>query len=138
MRRILCTLFLCWSLSVQAQSDWVIVVAKDTAINELSEQHVSNIFLAKTESFPDGSKATPIELKNHPLKDDFYAAISGKSDSQLSAYWTTLVFTGKGKPPKGYRNAAALIENLLDLNGAITYIPQELVTNEMKVIYRYP
>lgn len=138
MRRILFLMSLIWTVGIQAQTQMVIVVAKDAAIDELSEQHVSNIFLAKTESFPDGSKATPIELKNHPLKADFYAAISGKSSSQLSAYWTTLVFTGKGKPPKRYKNEAALIEKLLDLNGAITYLPQDLVTNDMKVIYRFP
>ncbi|MEZ5470939.1 MAG: phosphate ABC transporter substrate-binding protein [Marinicella sp.] len=127
-----------WTVMTQAQTGLVVVVAKDSGVEAISSQQVSNIFLSKTQSFPDGSKATPIELKEHALKEAFYASISGKSNSQLSAYWTTLVFTGKGKPPKGYKSSDKLIQNLVSMNGAITYLPADLVTNDMKVIYRFP
>jgi len=116
----------------------VVVVAKHSEIQSLEDKHVANIFLARTSRFPNGEKARPIELKNEALRNDFYLQISGKSSKQLYAYWTTLVFTGKGKPPRSYGDGATLQEKLLSQPGGITYLPLEQVTADMKIVYRFP
>jgi len=136
IKMILTLLFLLCHGIVYGQT--VVVVAKDSSISELNSQHVANIFLARTNRFPNGEKAAPIELKNQTAREGFYQQISGKSPRQLNAYWTTLVFTGKGKPPKGYPHSADLLFKLNNQSGAITYIADTQVTDEMKVVYRFP
>lgn len=113
-------------------------MAKNSSIEALDEQYIANIFLARTNRFPNGEKALPLELKDNVLRDLFYQKIAGKSPKQLYSYWTTLVFTGKGKPPKNFQNHAALQSKLLSSPGSITYKPIEHVTDDMKVVYRFP
>ena len=48
----------------------------------------------------DGNRVQPMELSDLGYKAIFYREISGKTLPQINSYWTTLIFTGKGKPPK--------------------------------------
>ncbi|GLX79056.1 hypothetical protein tinsulaeT_23960 [Thalassotalea insulae] len=116
----------------------VVVVGKNSQIESLTVQLVENIFLARTTRFPNGDKAQPIELKDNVLRDNFYKNISGKSSKQLYAYWTTLVFTGKGKPPRAYSDSKDIQAKLLEQPGSITYLPLSQVTDEMKIVYSFP
>lgn len=116
----------------------VVVVAKDSNVNNLTEIEVANIFLARTRYYPNGERALPIELKNSSDRNDFYQAIAGKNSKQLMAYWTTLVFTGKGVPPKAFNDFQPLLDNLLSQKSKITYMASNLVTEQMKVVYRFP
>lgn len=116
----------------------VVVVAQDSNVEILNEQHVENIFLARTSHFPNGEKAYPLELLDTQSRTDFYQSLSGKSLSQLNAYWTTLIFTGKGRPPKSFSLTKDIEGLLRKYPGAITYLQSHLVTQEMKVVYRFP
>lgn len=132
------TFLLLYLISCFSFGQVVVVVAQDSSIDVLNEQHVENIFLARTSRYPNGEKAYPIELKDPQSRAYFYLHVSGKSLSQLNAYWTTLIFTGKGRPPKSY-TLAKDIERLLSANtGAITYLQSHQVTQNMKVVYRFP
>lgn len=116
----------------------VVVVDKNSPIEQLTSQEIANIFLARTTRYPNGKKAIPLELRNTEIRDDFYTKISGKTSRQLKAYWTTLIFTGKGKPPKGYQNSDALLSTLKTKVGAIAYLSDSQITQGMKVVYRFP
>ena len=116
----------------------VVVMAKNAQVQSLDNQHVANIFLTRTNRFPNGSKAIPIELKNSDIREHFYEEISGKNPTQLMAYWTTLIFSGKGKPPKGYNNVGALISRLENNLGCISYMSLAQVTDDLKIVYRFP
>lgn len=126
------------SLPLNANAQLVVVMSKNSPQQTLSENHIANIFLARTNRFPDGQKAKPVELKNASRRANFYQSISGKSLNQLAAYWTTLVFTGKGKPPKGIKDIESLITLLERYPGAISYVDSSQVTTDMKIIFRFP
>ena len=121
-----------------AVSQVVVVVSIDSAVDSLNNQQVANIFLAKTNRFPNGDKVTPIEIRNNAIRDQFYRGITGKSENQLNAYWTTLVFTGKGKPPKNLSNYDKLLMQLLDKPNAISYMLANQVTHNLKIVYKFP
>jgi len=124
--------------SPPSYSQVVVVVSKDSVVESLNNQQVANIFLAKSNRFPNGNKATPIEIKNNAIRAKFYHSITGKSENQLNAYWTTLVFTGKGKPPKNLPNYDNLMMQLLNKPDAISYMLANQVTNNLKVVYKFP
>ncbi len=125
-------------LSHWVNAQMVVVMAKDSKIENLDDRHVANIFLTRTNRFPNGKKAIPIELKNSDIRSSFYEEISGKNPTQLMAYWTTLIFSGKGKPPKGYKNVETLITRLENNPGCISYLSLAQVTDDLKIVYRFP
>ena len=116
----------------------VVVVSKKSEIENLKNKQIANIFLTRTNRFPNGKKAIPIELSDDHLRDVFYQEISGKSPTQLMAYWTTLIFSGKGKPPRGYEDLNALISRLQRNPNSISYLSLLQVTDDLKIVYRFP
>jgi len=136
MMRLLLLVFLLSSHPVYA--GLVVVVSKDSAIEFLQQEQVENIFLSKTNRFPNGDRAVPIEIRGDDSRIDFYRKIADKTPTQLSAYWTTLVFSGRGKPPKGLKDLASLLSRLEQTQGAISYLDESQITSNLKVIYRFP
>ena len=135
MRQFIALLPLLLAATVQAEI--LVVVGENSPIETLNEKQVANIFLAKTNRLAGGGRVTPLELSGQEHKANFYHRISGKSPSQINSYWTTLIFTGKGKPPKEYRERKNLLHELDSNPGAITYIPAEQLSGRMKVVYTF-
>ena len=135
MRRYLTLLPLLLAATVKAEI--LVVVGENSPIESLNEKEVANIFLAKTNRLADGGRVTPLELSGQEHKAKFYHRISGKSPSQITSYWTTLIFTGKGKPPKEFKERKTLLGELSSNPAAITYIPAEQLSGRMKVVYTF-
>tara|TARA_R110002126_G_scaffold43475_16_gene124578 strand:- start:708 stop:1115 length:408 start_codon:yes stop_codon:yes gene_type:complete len=57
----------------------------------------------------------------------------GRSSAQLKAYWSKLVFTGKGTPPPELASDAAVIEHVASNPNAIGYVDAASVTDAVKV-----
>jgi len=118
-------------------AEFAVVVSIDSPVTEMNKQQVSNIFLSRTNRFTNGEKANPLELKKSQLRTEFYQHISSKTRTQLKSYWTTLIFTGKGKPPKSFSSISELLDHMGSHSGSIAYVPLRQVTNGMKVIYQF-
>lgn len=136
MKVVVATLLITFCTSVFSQI--VVVVPTESTVKSLSYLDVANIFLARTNRYPNGEKSIPIELKDNILRKEFYQHISGKTPKQLTAYWTTLVFTGKGRPPKSYVTNNELIHKLKVDPRAMTYLDETHVTNKMRIVYSFP
>ena len=111
-----------------------VVVSNSFDATELSKSQIKRIFLAKTNRV-NSTKVKVVELKNTSYKKEFYKQVSGKSQSQLRSYWTTLIFTGKAQPPKQLQDMQELIEKMKADSRIITYIPVSKITKDMKVLY---
>ncbi|MCP5208524.1 MAG: hypothetical protein H7A01_15060 [Hahellaceae bacterium] len=135
MKTLLSLMILLFSAAVSGEIG--VVVSNKSEINNLSSQEVANIFLGRTNRYPNGAKSIPVELRGNNLRSSFYQSISGKTPTQLSAYWTTLVFTGKGRPPEGYRDLKDLILSMEQKPESITYLDEEQVTDAMKIVYSF-
>ncbi|MGB5965278.1 MAG: hypothetical protein WBF77_00965 [Sulfurimonadaceae bacterium] len=131
IRFILITHLLMALLSAQ---ELVVVVSKNFAVSSLDQATVKRLFLAKSNQI-EGKKIKLIELKNSKFQEPFYKEVTGKSLSQLHAYWTTLIFTGKGRPPKRVAKIEELREKMRSEENYLAYLPREQVDKEMKVIY---
>ncbi|MGV6853278.1 MAG: hypothetical protein ACWA5R_14025 [bacterium] len=130
--------FLCLFSAGIVHAQIVVVVSKDSDISSLDKQDVSNIFLSRTKRFPNGERVYPLETSEEGLRLQFYHGISGRSISQLNAYWASLVFTGKGKPPKEVKDVDKLISELLERPGGIAFIRETQLTDDMRIVYQLP
>jgi len=133
MRRLLGLIALL--AATASHAELAVVVGKGSAIEKLEPREVANIFLAKTSRLPNGSHVRPVELSDNGYKTIFYREIAGKTLPQINSYWTTLIFTGKGRPPKNIEESGRLIELLNNDPYAISYLPLGQLTESVKVLY---
>jgi ABC-type phosphate transport system substrate-binding protein len=124
----------CLAMTV-AEATVVTVVSAKSPITALSKTEVADIFLGKSNRFPDGAQATPIDQpETSHLREEFYDKVTGKSLAQLKAYWSKIIFTGRGRPPKtassGTEVKKLLAENVL----AIGYIEDTQVDASVRVL----
>ena len=117
-------------------ADVLVVTGAKSSFVALSKSQVSDVFLGKVTSLPDGSSATLVDLpESSPLRDEFYLKVANKSSSQAKAYWAKLYFTGRGVPPREAINSNEVKRILNSTPGAIGYIERSALDNSVKVIF---
>ena len=118
-----------------AVADVVAVVSAQNPVTTLSKYQVVDIFLGKANHFPDGSQVVVIDQETgSAARDEFYTSFAGKSAAQLKAYWSKIIFTGKGQPPEEVSSGSAVKIYLSENPNAIGYIERNLVDDSVKVL----
>jgi len=116
-------------------ADVVAVVSAKSTVTTLSKSQVTDIFLGRASRFPDGIQAVPIDLaEGSAVRDEFYARIIGKSPAQVKAFWSKIIFTGRGQPPKAVSNSIEMKKRIVENPAAIGYIEAQLVDNTVRVV----
>lgn len=128
----------CWLLSAVAVADIAIIAHPDFAADSATAEDVKRLFLGKTTTI-SGEHATPIDQKNDDAeRAQFYDTVVKKTASQLRAYWSRLVFTGKGKPPKTFDGDAEVVSAVAADSSLIGYVDIEAVTGDVKILLTVP
>ncbi|ASP37726.1 phosphate ABC transporter substrate-binding protein [Bacterioplanes sanyensis] len=97
---------------------------------------VQRIYLGKASQFPDGSTATPYDLeKGDPSRQQFVREVLQKSPSQLHAYWSRRIFSGKQQPPRSMDDAEAMKAAVAADESAIGYIKASAVDASVAVLF---
>lgn len=116
------------------QADMAIIVSAKNPNTTLTLDQAEKLFLGKINAFPDGSTAIPMDLPKGADRDAFYGKVTGKNSNQLKAYWSKLVFTGSGQPPK----EAESVQEMLNLVGKnpnlLGYVDKSAVNSSVKVL----
>lgn len=122
-----------------AWSEVAVVVHPSAGFDSLAEDDVARIFLGKSKSFPGGAQAVPVnQNEGAAARDKFNEGICKKNASQYKAYWSQLVFTGKGTPPKDAGDDAAVKALVAANPNMIGYIDASAVDATVKVVYKVP
>lgn len=118
-----------------AQAEVAVVVHPSNGAAGLDAGEVAKLFLGKASKFPGGAQATPIELvEGHASRDEFHTKVTNKDAGQLKSYWSRLVFTGKGQPPRTVAGNADVISAVAADPSAIGYVDSGAVTGDVKVV----
>ena len=138
MKTLLSTLVLSLAIaSTSAFADVVVVVHKNNA-NSLAKSDISRIFLGKTKKYADGSKITPVYLaEGNATRTTFEKNALKKSSSQVKAFWSKQLFSGKGNPPKTLTSDADVLNLVGTDAGGIGYIDAKSVNDSVKVIAKF-
>lgn len=133
--RLLTLITLMLSTLAVAHAQVVVIVSAKSPISTLSKQQVSNIFLGRTRAFPDGSPAIPLDLQSGTdLRAEFSEKVHGIAISQLNAYWSRMVFTGKGNPPREAIPPEIAVKLTASNTQLISYVDRGWVNDSVKVI----
>jgi ABC-type phosphate transport system substrate-binding protein len=118
-----------------ASADVVAVVSAKSAVKALTPSQVADIFLGRVSRFPNGVLAVPIDLRDgSPERDEFYAKITGKTPAQIKAYWSKIIFTGRGQPPKAVPTELDVKKIIAADDTAIGYIDASLLDDSVRAL----
>jgi ABC-type phosphate transport system substrate-binding protein len=119
-----------------AMADVVVVVSARSPITALSKNQLIDIFLGKVSRYPDGTEAMPVDqVEGSGSRDEFYAKTADKSAAQIKAYWSKIIFTGRGQPPPTVSNSVEMKKWIQKNPAAIGYIDRALVDDTVRVLY---
>jgi len=106
--------------------------------SSISADDIKRIFLGKLKRYPEGLLVVAINQKtSNPIRKSFDKNALGKSGSQVKAYWSKLVFSGKGNPPKEVATDKEMIELVKDNPSIIGYVDSNNVSADVKVVVQY-
>ena len=138
MKKLIKTVLLCSAIfSIHsAYAQVAVVVGAKSDISTLTGEQVSSIYLGKSDKFPNGSTALPLDqTAGSAIRGLFYDKVTGKSEAQVKAAWSRLVFSGKGTPPKEISSSAE-VKKLVTANpSTIGYIEKSAVDSSVKVVF---
>ncbi len=130
----LALLFTLLSSTVAVYAD-VAVVVNPSNNSEISDQDIARIFLGKLKKFSNGDKAVALNLKfGSETRNDFEKKVLNKSSRQIKAYWSKLVFSGKGKPPPELVSDKDILALVSADSNVIAYVDAASVDASVKVI----
>lgn len=101
--------------------------------DSISKDEAEALYIGKS-SKVGGVKASIIDLSSdEAARGEFLEKVMGKTESQLKAYWSRQVFTGKGQPPKQVSagEAASFVKENAD---GVAYVDGASVPDGVKVL----
>jgi ABC-type phosphate transport system substrate-binding protein len=116
-------------------ADVVAVVSAKSLVTTLTNAQLTDIFLGKANRFPSGAPAVPIDQpEGSSARNEFYARFAGKSAAQIKAFWSKIIFTGRGQPPKEVANSIEMKKRISENPSTIGYIEENMVDDSVKVV----
>jgi len=129
---LLCTLACLFSFSSIAD---VAVVVNSSNADMIDDNDIARIFMGKMKAFPSGGSIEPINyVSGSAIRSEFEEKVLNKSSSQMKAYWSKLIFSGRGKPPTELNSDADILKHISANAGAIGYVDAASVDESVKVL----
>ena len=137
--KLACALFFLTLAGATLAGELVVIVSARNPVVALRPEQVADIFLAQTGRFPNGGAAVAIDqVLGAAGRDEFYNKVASKSPSLLKAYWTRMVFTGRGQPPKEVSGSEAVRKLIAGNPEMIGYIDRAALDDSVKAILVLP
>ncbi len=135
IKTLVASALLLGSACVQAE---IAVVVHPSNTSEISTADISRIYLGKLKSFPSGGTVVALDQpEGTPARDAFVKQILNKTESQLKAYWSKLVFSGQGQPPKVVDSSAEMLALIAANPNMIGFVDVSEVNDSVKVISKF-
>ena len=124
-------LLLAFSFWQGAQAQGVVLVStRSGGIAELDRETAAQLYLGRRTSLPDGRSARLLDLPAGPERDLFYERLTAKNPSQIRAYWSRMVFTGRAHPPHEANDQEDALRRVLTDPSALAYLPAASVVGQ--------
>ena len=113
----------------------VVIMSAKSPVASLRQEQVADIFLGQAGSLPGGAEVVAVDqLIGSPERDEFYYKVTAKTRPLVKAYWTKMIFTGRGQPPKEVAGSAAIRKLVADNPGLIGYIDRSALDPSVKTV----
>lgn len=124
-----------WVSATACNAHLVVIVSAKSPLTTLTRKDVADIYLGRTNEFPRGAPIVPIDqAEDNAQRTEFYWLVTGKSPAQVRTYWSKLIFTGRGEPPRSEDNAEAVKRAVSGWANAVGYIDQGELDPRVKAV----
>ena len=114
----------------------IAIIVNPSNNNTISMNEVARIYMSKTIAYPDGSEAIPLDLpESSSLRDAFLKKVVKKNYQQFKAYWSQLIFTGRGVPPRQIDSQEDIVRLVAENPALIAFVDSRYVDDSVKVIH---
>jgi ABC-type phosphate transport system substrate-binding protein len=112
-----------------------VVVNTKNPTQNVSNEVVGDLYLRRATHFPNANEVTLIDQPvNSSLYEEFYRTLTNKTPGQVQSYWSRLVFTGKGRPPRQAASSAE-VKRIVNANSnSIGYVEESTIDKTVKPI----
>jgi ABC-type phosphate transport system substrate-binding protein len=124
--------------SIAAQAALAIIAHPSNSISGISADDAQRIFLGKTSEFANGKRANPVDQAAGAARAKFLKSVIQKDEGELKGYWSKLMFSGKGQPPREVGDDAAVKAWVASNPDAIGYVDGKFVDGSVKVLLIIP
>lgn len=137
--RLLPAVFLS-ALAITARAgEIMVIVSADNQAVTLRQDQVADIFLGRIGHFPDGRDVVALDQNiGSTIRDEFYIKVVSKTPPLLKAYWTKMIFTGRGQPPRELSGSIAVRKLVAANVNLIGYIDRSAFNSSVKAILVAP
>lgn len=139
LRRLYFYLALGWLLLLpvsDALADLVVVVNARNGVAVMTRNEVINIFFGRYRQFFNGVEAQPVDLvDSNPERARFYAGLVGKDISDVNAYWSRLIFSGRVQAPPRVTSAEEVLKWVSSHPGGIGFVELSKADARVRVVY---
>ena len=116
-------------------ADVVVIAHPSNPTASLTMTEVKRIYLGKMKRWTNGNAMGAIDQQApSSARDEFYEQVVGKTQSQISAYWSQLIFSGKGSPPPEKSDDESVKEWVAGHPDSIGYVSSSSVDGTVKVL----
>jgi ABC-type phosphate transport system substrate-binding protein len=113
----------------------VVVVSAASTVTEISRLHLADLYMGRTTRFPNGMPAVPIDQRpGSAERAVFTETYLGRSEAQIKAYWSKIIFTGRGRPPAEASSGEAVLTIVAADPRAIGYLDRRLVNSTVRIV----
>ena len=119
-----------------ASAELVVIVNARSGVSAMTRNEVINIFFGRYRQFFNGDEAEPVDLYDtHPDRERFYQALVGKGLSEVNAYWSRQVFSGRMQPPPKVASPEEVLKWVISHPGGIGFVELSKADARVRVVY---
>lgn len=127
---------LMFAIAPATRADVVVVVHPQSPIVKLSAAEVTDLFLGRMTRLPDGRRPVPVDLvEGSPVRNELYGNVLRMTPTQVKAYWSKLIFTGRGRPPRAAQDAEEVLRTVRGDTAAIGYVDRSLADSSVRIVH---
>ncbi len=124
--------------SVNAKAEKIaLIVSKTSPVATTDAKTIKDLFLGKVGAIK-GEKVKPIaQDQTRPITLLFNSTVLEKTEDQMRAYWSRMVFSGQQSPPPSLADDQAVKLHVAADPSAIGYVQSSTVDDSVKVIFEH-
>lgn len=127
---------LLWGVPLSLNAELVVIVNARSGVAVMTRNEVVNIFFGRYRQFFNGLEAHPVDVADaHPDRARFYASLVGKELSDIDAYWSRQVFSGRMQPPPKLATTEEVMRWVASRPGGIGFVESSKVDARVRVVY---
>jgi ABC-type phosphate transport system substrate-binding protein len=132
-------LLLWCALVGSAHAELAVIVHPSLKLVGISKEEVSDIYLARTRTFPNGAEVERVDQESDSAaRKQFMKGVLDLDEGEWKSFWAKQIFTGKAKPPQVLSGDAAVRDWVAVNPEGLGYVQGKYVDSSVKVLLILP